>query len=237
MNRHYKMPGFLVSVALHGGLAAVLLWQQSLNSSTPPPAVVLPVKLEMFQITQQPVPQAELVKVEEPVKEPPKPQKKVEKVKPKKIVKKKTIAKKKKPRVAKKPPEVVKPVVPVAAPVVKPAPMPKVARAVMPATSRHGNTNEIRESYKQRLLDVITTHKFYPRRARRRHIEGSVEVGFVVMANGEIQNLRLANSSGETVLDKAALEALRRAGRFDPLPKELGLSSWDFVVPLEYRLL
>jgi len=231
------MSGFLTSVALHGGLVVALLWQQSFNMTETVSTTILPLNMEMFQMVQQVAPQTVPEEVVEPVEEMPVPEKKVETVKPRKIVKKKPVVKKHKPRVAAKLPEEVKPPTRTPPPEIQPSARPAVADAMISPSSKEGEQNRIRERYIQKLQKIITTHKYYPKRARRRHIEGRVEVGFVVLADGEIDDIRLADSSGEGVLDKAALDALRRAGRFDPLPKELGLSSWTFVVPLDYRIL
>ncbi|MCW8963281.1 MAG: TonB family protein [Gammaproteobacteria bacterium] len=238
MNRHYKMPGFLVSVTLHSGLLAALLWQQSFNMTETVSTTILPLNMEMFQMVQQVVaPQPAPEEVVEPVEETPVPEKKVEPVKPKKIVKKKAVVKKRKPREVAKLPEEVKPPAKTSPLKAQPSARPAVADAVISPASKTGEQDRIRERYIQELQKKIIAHKYYPKRAHRRHIEGRVEVGFVVLADGEINDIRLAVSSGEGVLDKAALEALRRAGRFAPLPKELGLRSWAFVVPIDYRIL
>ena len=111
------------------------------------------------------------------------------------------------------------------------------AVAAISPVSDSGEQDEIRERYIRQVMKIIAAHKYYPQRARRRRLQGRVEVGFVVLADGTINNIKLANSTGSGVLDKAALDVLRRAGRFEPLPEKLGLSSWAFVVPLGYRLL
>jgi len=232
MNRHYKISGFLVSIALHGVLVAVLIWQQAFDLNERPAVRVLPLKLEMFEIMSQAEAEVLPEKIEEPIKKMSKPEKKLVAVKEKQIIKKKAVVKRHKPREVVTTPEEVKSSAVVQAPV-----SPVVANALTSPVSNHGEQNLIRESYQQELLKVIATHKYYPRRARRRHLEGRVEVSFVVQANGEISNLHLAASSGEKVLDKAALEVLHKVGRFAPLPKGLDLNSWAFIVPIEYRLL
>ena len=235
MNQQYKIPGFLVSLALHGGLAAVLLAQQSFDSAET--TTVIPLKMDMFEIVQQVKPAVESAITEEVIEKVLEPQEVVKAPEPEPVVKPKKIVKKQVKPAAVKRPEQVKPQVAESQPVAAPMVEPVVAEAAMSHSSNNGEKDLIRQRYKQQLLETIASHKYYPKRARRRHIEGRVEVGFVVMQDGVIENIRVADSSGESVLDKAALDAIRRAGRFDPIPIELGLSSWTFTVPLEYRFL
>ena len=55
----------------------------------------------------------------------------------------------------------------------------------------------------------------YPRMARRRGLEGIVTLEAHIGINGRVEELRLFASSGHTILDKAALKAVR-AWRFSP---------------------
>jgi len=237
VNQQYKTPGFLVSLALHGGLAAVLLGQQPFSSIET--TVTLPLKMDMFEIVQQAKPSLEPVIPQEIVEKMVEPQEVVKApepepepvVKPRKIVKKQV-----KPAPVKRAKK-AQPQVAAAQPVASPIVEPDVAEADITSNSNDGEKDLIRQMYRQQLLKTIAAHKYYPKRARRRHIEGRVEVGFIVKHDGVIENIHVADSSGESVLDKAALDAIRRAGRFEPIPIELGLSSWSFTVPLEYRFL
>ena len=108
-----------------------------------------------------------------------------------------------------------------------------------PAASapRAAEQADLRARYKAQLLAAIERHKHYPARARRRGIEGQVQVGFSVMADGSLQDIHVVKGSGSKVLDKAALEALRKLGRVQPIPAELGLRRWELVVPMAFGLL
>jgi len=238
VNKQYKTPGFLVSLTLHGGLAALLLGQQSFMSMET--TVALPLKMDMFEIVQQVQPSIESAIAKEIIEEVFEPQEVVEapEPEPEPVVKpeKQIVKKQVKPELVKHS-EPVKPQVATAQPVAAPIVEPDVAEADITSNSNDGKKDLIRQMYRQLLLKTIAEHKYYPKRARRRHIEGRVEVGFIVKHDGVIENIHVADSSGESVLDKAALDAVRRAGRFEPIPIELGLSSWSFTVPLEYRFL
>jgi protein TonB len=74
----------------------------------------------------------------------------------------------------------------------------------------------------------------YPAGAGNRRLHGVAQVRFVVSSGGAVGAVRLVASSGSTLLDKAALEAVRRAAPFPPIPAEAGRSSWPFTVPLAF---
>ncbi|RWM20052.1 MAG: TonB family protein [Mesorhizobium sp.] len=71
------------------------------------------------------------------------------------------------------------------------------------------------------LAAWITRHTRYPSAARSRKAEGSPNVTFTVDASGRVVSARLARSSGDADLDRAALVALQGATVPTP-PAELG---------------
>ena len=70
--------------------------------------------------------------------------------------------------------------------------------------------------YLATLLDRIERHKAYPRVARRRNLEGRVEVVFEVSCNGSISGL--AVSKGHGILQKSARRAVQQALPLPPPP-------------------
>jgi protein TonB len=56
----------------------------------------------------------------------------------------------------------------------------------------------------------------YPPQARRAGIRGTAEAAFTINADGTVKDLLIRKSSGEDVLDKAALEAVAKAAPFRP---------------------
>ena len=56
----------------------------------------------------------------------------------------------------------------------------------------------------------------------------NARVVFVVMADGSIGDLQLAESSGSAELDQFALKLVRQQAPFPPIPPETGMSSWVF---------
>ena len=222
----------IVSLLAHGVIMAwVSDWYESpmtrLQSSAAPSIEiklmprVLPLP-EKIVALHQPEPEPEILKA--PVETPPPP---------KKISTKKPVAAEvKKHRPLRKP---VKRLQEIAKPAPKEAPViPPVAEvAEMPDQQQ---LDRIKQAYIQKLLALINQNKFYPRRARRKHQQGLVTVGFGIGSKGAIQNIRLVKSSGVNLLDKSALEVISGLRGFDPLPSALGVASLDLAVPMEYRL-
>lgn len=95
----------------------------------------------------------------------------------------------------------------------------------------------LEEAYKSALRREIAAHRHYPTLARRLGQEGRVEVGFEVLADGRLRNVRIVASSGHGRLDAAAVETVERLGRFRPLPAEIQRERWPLVVPLDFHLL
>ncbi|MGB5338917.1 MAG: TonB family protein [Gammaproteobacteria bacterium] len=73
--------------------------------------------------------------------------------------------------------------------------------------------DKAQETYLQRLLAHIDSHKFYPRSARRRGQEGEVRVSFTLLADGSIRALQVKGSS--RILRAAAERAVQSA---QPMP-------------------
>jgi len=65
----------------------------------------------------------------------------------------------------------------------------------------------------------LESFKYYPASARRRGIEGHVEVGFTLTRDGAADQVSVLHGSGYAVLDHAALETVYRA---QPFPIENG---------------
>lgn len=61
----------------------------------------------------------------------------------------------------------------------------------------------------------------YPEQARRDGVFGSLRMMVAIRANGTVQEIRILQSSGERILDEAAVEIVRLASPFDPFPEEI----------------
>ncbi len=79
------------------------------------------------------------------------------------------------------------------------------------------------------IVNRIQKTKRYPARARRLGLEGTVTVAFRIEKNGHLGTFKVQKSSGHASLDRATLEAIRRAAPFPFVPQLL-------VLPIHYRL-
>jgi protein TonB len=75
--------------------------------------------------------------------------------------------------------------------------------------------------WESRLAAWINRHKRYPSAAKSRGAQGNVNVAFAVDASGRVVSARVARSSGDPDLDRAALAVLQGATVPAP-PPELG---------------
>lgn len=77
--------------------------------------------------------------------------------------------------------------------------------------------------------------KHYPHIARANRWEGRVVLRAVISEDGQLVDLKVAESSGHSVLDEAALEVLKKAAPLT-LPQPLGRPQVVVQVPISYRL-
>ena len=99
-----------------------------------------------------------------------------------------------------------------------------------------GQSARLSRDYRSTLLRLIERHKYYPLRARRNGLEGTTTVAFTVSSNGEIGGIALAQSSGMSLLDQAAVQTIKRVGKAPPFPAGIDKSKWRFVIPLAYNI-
>ncbi len=79
---------------------------------------------------------------------------------------------------------------------------------------------------------AVDANKQYPYAAMKRHLEGSVTVSCIVDSSGNITNVSLEESSGQSLLDEAAVEAVRSVGSY---PNPTG-QSIPVSVPVNFHL-
>ena len=141
--------------------------------------------------------------------------KKVEKKKPKKII----------------PQEVARVVEP--EPVVEEVADIQPQAAMLPPPSNAALLAQQREQYMQQLMSHIEKYKYYPGAARRRGIEGEVNIRFRLCHDGDVEDLEI--DSDYSILKQAANEAVRSALPLPQPPEDLGFSR-QFVFNMVYRL-
>lgn len=93
---------------------------------------------------------------------------------------------------------------------------------------------DLKNMYQSELRAKINANKFYPVISRRLGQTGLVVVAFTLLGDGSIINIRVATSSRFERLDESALEAVKKTGRFKPIPAELGESKMEINVPVKF---
>jgi protein TonB len=63
---------------------------------------------------------------------------------------------------------------------------------------------------------------------------GTARVALTILRNGQLAGAKLVRSSGHAALDRAALAAVNRAGRFPKAPSELAQASYSFTIALTF---
>jgi protein TonB len=86
--------------------------------------------------------------------------------------------------------------------------------------------------WQQQLIAQIERHKHFPSGAEGH--AGIVRVAFSIGETGRLISVRVAASSGSTILDDAAIDLIRRAQPFSPPPQGLKASELNFVAPIRY---
>jgi len=105
------------------------------------------------------------------------------------------------------------------------------AAAGQQAGTGGGGTAEI-APWERQVRHKLASAQRYPRAANG--ASGDVLVSFTVSAGGALSGLRIQASSGNPVLDQAALDTVARAAPFPPIPAGAGLASKVVAIPLGF---
>ena len=112
----------------------------------------------------------------------------------------------------------------------------KIAKWRGPEIFDPENTGEAKADYFDRIRTAIERNKQYPMRARRRQLEGRVMVAFAIDKKGGISNLTVLQGSGFSVLDAAALSAVRAAAPFAEPPGDMSGFPLRLEIPIMFEL-
>ena len=98
------------------------------------------------------------------------------------------------------------------------------------------NLSLLRGNFTGKVRQRISEAKYYPRLARRRGMEGQPIIQFTIDKQGRVTQVKLDESSGYNLLDKAALEAVNRAAPYPPIPDNLKMDVFHFKLPISFIL-
>ncbi|HWR78322.1 MAG TPA: energy transducer TonB [Thiobacillus sp.] len=105
----------------------------------------------------------------------------------------------------------------------------------MPQTPRSNPAAE--GGYQARARALIERNKSYPEEAMQMGMTGSVVVAYVIDRDGRLVRAEIERPSGYSLLDHAALRAVRRT-RFEPIPEDawVALKEQIFRTRIDFNL-
>lgn len=82
----------------------------------------------------------------------------------------------------------------------------------------------------------IESKKRYPEVAKLAGIEGCAEIKLVLLKNGHLENVEIIESSGNKSLDEAALQSVRDAEPFPPIPDGINQEKIEMSIYLVFKI-
>ncbi len=126
------------------------------------------------------------------------------------------------------------PVKPPARQVVEVRPVPETtAPGALQAPPERRASNDTEASWDTVLKAHLEKHRRYPLTARAMRIQGIAHVRFRMSRAGKLISVTLSRSSGFDILDRAALDTIRRAQPLPPIPTE-GPTNWNYRFPWSF---
>lgn len=97
-------------------------------------------------------------------------------------------------------------------------------------------SGDMSQDYYRKVLERIEENRKYPYAARKMKVEGRAVVRFVIETDGKARDVEIAESSGNRLLDKAALAAVAASSPFPPPPTEVFSKAVPLEVGVVFRL-
>lgn len=93
-----------------------------------------------------------------------------------------------------------------------------------------------RNEYIATLMAWLNRHKQYPTEARRARVQGVATVRFTIDPQGRVLDAAITKSSGQALLDEAALDVFTRANPVPAIPRAMAQGPLTLTVPIEFSL-
>ena len=101
----------------------------------------------------------------------------------------------------------------------------KPSPAMLPLPSKNTVKREVQTAQRK-----LSEHLYYPPEAIAQGIEGEVRLILKLSADGAVEDINIAASSGHPVLDQAAIKAAYAMGKL------VGATSHELILPVIFRL-
>ena len=119
-------------------------------------------------------------------------------------------------------------------------PVPQVATARPPSVEGKPIPLDTQEpkyrDYFNKIREKIKANWIYPYEAGSRGIEGDLNIEFAIAKDGHLQYVKLIRSSGVRILDAAALNAVKIAEPFPPVPDSVAKQALAINGQFVYRI-
>jgi len=114
-------------------------------------------------------------------------------------------------------------------------------RKFISATTREHNYAAYMEAWRSKVERVGNIN--YPEEARKRYLSGSLVLDVALNADGSINQITIRRSSGEKILDDAAIRIVELAAPFSPFPQNIKdetdilhiMRTWQFLNNKSFR--
>ena len=113
---------------------------------------------------------------------------------------------------------------------------PPVADIVKPIEASPAEVDNALGEYGSLLGRAIAKQKSYPKIAQMRGWQGDVLLDLKLDGSGNVLSAKVKEGSGFEVLDKQALEMVRKASPFPAPPQALRNRSFNITVPVSFKL-
>lgn len=108
------------------------------------------------------------------------------------------------------------------------------APAAEVASSGNPTVGDAPPAYVADILVRLQRALVYPAKARPGRLQGHLVIQFAVTRAGEVVDLAVVQSSGKAMFDQAALDMVRRAAPFPPLPADYEGNTMPFTTPVRF---
>lgn len=105
-----------------------------------------------------------------------------------------------------------------------------------PLTPKDEDVSAIEDLFASMIREKIAAAKTYPQSALIAGHEGRALVAFTITQNGQLLHLSLEGVSGYESLDEAAMQAVKKASPYPPIPEKLRRNSITFKLPISFKL-
>ncbi|MEW6586745.1 MAG: energy transducer TonB [Nitrospirota bacterium] len=95
---------------------------------------------------------------------------------------------------------------------------------------KQGNFAYLKKHYAY-IRALIQKNLVYPAPARKMGWEGRVTVSFLILPDGRVGNVKVSRSSGRDILDRGAVETVKKTSPFPPPP-----AMAEIIIPVIYAL-